>query len=110
MPDRRTQSVIVSASKEMMVQIQGVIEDLDQGTQGVQHVTALDFGAADPATVQETLTGLFSSVNNSRSQQSTTQSATPIGNRYTGNANAQTTTAQSTTTSGAGVGGSSGLH
>jgi type II secretory pathway component GspD/PulD (secretin) len=109
-PDRRTQSVIVSASKEMMVQIQGVIEDLDQGTQGVQHVTALDFGAADPATVQETLSGLFSSVNNSRNQQSTTQSATPIGNRYTGNANAQTTTAQSTTTSGAGVGGSSGLH
>jgi len=109
-PDRRTQSVVVSASKEMMVQIQGVIEDLDQGTQGNQHVTALDFGAADPATVQETLTGLFSSVNNSRSQQSTTQSATPIGNRYTGNANAQTTTAQTTTTSGAGVGGSSGLH
>jgi type II secretory pathway component GspD/PulD (secretin) len=109
-PDRRTQSVIVSASKDMMVQIQGVVQDLDQGTEGVQHVTALDFGGADPATVQETMQGLFSSVNNSRNQQSATQSATPLANRYTGNANAQTTSAQSSTTSGSGVGGSTGLH
>ena len=40
-----------------MEQIDGVIQDLDQGTQGVQNVTALDFGAADPATVEQTLAG-----------------------------------------------------
>jgi type II secretory pathway component GspD/PulD (secretin) len=94
-PDRRTQSVIVSASKDMMEQIKGVIEDLDQGTQGVQKVTALDLGAADPATAEQTLAGLFSSANNSRNQ-SSTQTQTPLANRYTGNANSQTTTTQTT--------------
>jgi type II secretory pathway component GspD/PulD (secretin) len=102
--DRRTQSVIVTASKDMLDQVQRVVKDLDQGAQGVQLVTTLDFGAADPATVQETMAGLFSSAN-SRSQ-NTTQTATPLANRYTGNANSQTTSAQSASTSG-GVGSSS---
>ena len=31
-PDRRTQSVIVTASKDMMEQIEGVIKDLDEGS------------------------------------------------------------------------------
>jgi type II secretory pathway component GspD/PulD (secretin) len=104
-PDRRTQSVIISASKDMMEQIDGVVKDLDQGTQGVQHVTALDFGAADPATVEQTMAGLFSSVNSKAP--TTSQTATPLNNRYTGNANTQTTTAQNLTTSSSttGVGG-----
>jgi type II secretory pathway component GspD/PulD (secretin) len=100
-PDRRTQSVVVTASKDMMEQIDGVIKDLDQGTQGVQHVTALDFGGADPATVEQTMAGLFMSAN-SRNQQSSSQTQTPLANRYTGNANQQTTTAQTTTTTGMG--------
>jgi type II secretory pathway component GspD/PulD (secretin) len=104
-PDRRTQSVIVSASKDMMEQIKGVVEDLDQGTEGVQKVTALDFGGADPATVEQTLIGLFSSANSKAP--TSTQTATPIGNRYTGNANSQTTTAQTLSTS---TTGSTGLH
>jgi type II secretory pathway component GspD/PulD (secretin) len=104
-PDRRTQSVIVSCSSNMMVQISGVIHDLDQGTQGVQHVTVLDFGAADPATVEQTMTGLFSSVNSKAPQ--TTQTTTPISSRYTGTANSMTTTAQTLSTSSTttGVGG-----
>jgi type II secretory pathway component GspD/PulD (secretin) len=107
-PDRRTQSVIVSASKDMMEQIKGVIEDLDQGTKGVQKVTALDIGAADPATVEQTLAGLFSSANNSRNQ-SSTQTQTPLANRYTGNANSQSTTTQ-TTGGGSSSLGTSTLH
>jgi type II secretory pathway component GspD/PulD (secretin) len=95
-PDRRTQSVIVSASRDMMEQIKGVVEDLDQGTEGVQIMTALDFGGADPATVEQTLTGLFSSANSKAS--TSTQTQTPIGNRYTGNANTQSTTAQTLST------------
>jgi type II secretory pathway component GspD/PulD (secretin) len=107
--DRRTQSVIVTASKDMMEQIDGVIKDLDQGSEGVQKVTALDFGGADPATVQETMAGLFMSANG-RNQQSSTQTATPLANRYTGNANQQTTSAQTTsTTTSSGIGGG-GLH
>ena len=96
--DRRTQSVIVTASKDMMDQIQAVVQDLDQGAQGVQKITALDFGGADPATVEATMDGLFSSAN-SRNQ-NTTQTVTPLANRYTGNANSQTTSAQSAATSG----------
>jgi type II secretory pathway component GspD/PulD (secretin) len=101
-PDRRTQSVIVSASKDMIEQIDGVIADLDQGTQGVQHVTALDFGGADPATVQETMAGLFSSANSKAP--TATQTATPINNRYTGTANSMTTTAQTLSTSSTSTG------
>jgi type II secretory pathway component GspD/PulD (secretin) len=109
-PDRRTQSVMVSASRDMMEQIKGVVEDLDQGNQGVQIVTVLDIGGADPATVQETLQGLFSSQNNSRSSSSTTI-ATPLANRATGNANAQTTAAQNSTTSGSTSGSTgTGIH
>jgi len=104
-PDRRTQSVVISCSSNMMEQISGVILDLDKGTQGVQHVTALDFGGADPATVQETMAGLFSSANSKAP--SATQTATPIANRYTGTANSMTTTAQTLNTSSSttGVGG-----
>jgi type II secretory pathway component GspD/PulD (secretin) len=98
-PDRRSQSVIVTASKDMMSQIKDVIDTLDAGNMGVQHVTALDFGGADPATVQETMAGLFMSTSTGRNQQSTTQNQTPIANRYTGNANAQSTSAQNAATS-----------
>jgi type II secretory pathway component GspD/PulD (secretin) len=104
-PDRRTQSVIVSASRDMMEQIKGVVEDLDQGTEGVQRVTALDFGGADPATVEQTLLGLFSSANSKAP--TSTQTQTPIGNRYSGNANVQSTTAQTISTS---TTGSTGVH
>ena len=104
--DRRTQSVIVTASKDIMDQIQGVVQELDRGAQGVQKITALDFGGADPATVEQTMAGLFSSAN-SRNQ-NTTQTATPLANRFTGNANSQTTSAQSAATSGST--GSSAAH
>jgi type II secretory pathway component GspD/PulD (secretin) len=107
-PDRRTQSILVSASRDMMEQIDGVVKDLDKGDQGVQIVTALDFGAADPATVEQTLAGLFSSANSKAP--TTTQTATPIGNRYTGNANSQTTTAQTLSSSSGGMGSGSSLH
>jgi type II secretory pathway component GspD/PulD (secretin) len=103
-PDRRTQSVIVSASKDMMEQIQGVVEDLDKGGQGNKHVSILDFAGADPETVQLTMAAMFMTSTASRSSSSTTQTATPIGNRYTGNANAQSTTAQNQATSSASMG------
>jgi general secretion pathway protein D len=107
-PDRRTQSVIVTASKEMMEQIKRVVQDLDRGGQGVQKVTALDFGAADPATVQETMASLFSSANSSGA--SSTLTATPLANRYAGNANSQSTAASTTSTAGGSSSGTSGAH
>jgi len=106
-PDRRIQGVIVTASRDMMEQIKGVIEDLDTGTEGVQKVTALDFGGADPATVEQVLTGLFASAN--AKAPTSTQTATSIGNRAQGAAQAQTSTMQSLSTS-TGTTGSTGVH
>ena len=105
--DRRTQSVIVTASREMMEQIKKVVQELDRGGQGAQKITALDFGGADPGTVQETMSGLFSSANSSGTSSTTT--ATPLANRYTGNANSQSTTTStaSTASTTASLGGSS---
>jgi type II secretory pathway component GspD/PulD (secretin) len=109
-PDRRTQSVLVSASKDMMEQIDGVIKDLDKGDAGDQIVTAIDFGAADPYTVQETMSGLFSSPNSKTAN--TTQTATPLSSRATGNANSQTTAAQSSAagSGSTGTGGTPGIR
>jgi type II secretory pathway component GspD/PulD (secretin) len=106
--DRRTQSVIVTASKEMMEQIKRVVQDLDRGDQGVQRITALDFGGADAATVQATMAGLFSSANSSSA--SSAQTTTPLANRYTGNANSQSSATSTTASSGASGSGAPGAH
>jgi type II secretory pathway component GspD/PulD (secretin) len=108
-PDRRTQAVLVSASKDMMEQIDGVIKGLDEGGQGVQTVKVLDIGAADPATVETVLAGLFAPPN--RPSSSSTLTETPLTSRYTGNANTQSSSAQSLTTGNTTGGtGSTGLH
>jgi type II secretory pathway component GspD/PulD (secretin) len=103
--DRRTQSVVVTASKDLMEQIKGMIADLDEGPMGVQHVFALPIDSADPASVQETMTSLFAGTQ-SRTQTTTT---TALSARQTANNNSQATT--SSTTSGfGGTSGSGGLH
>jgi type II secretory pathway component GspD/PulD (secretin) len=106
--DRRTQSVIVSASKDMMEQIDGVVKDLDQGDQGDQVLTALDFGGADPATVEQTMSGLFAS--STSKAPTSTQTATPLANRYTGNANSMSTTTTSSSTGTGAGGGTAGVR
>jgi type II secretory pathway component GspD/PulD (secretin) len=103
-PDRRIQAVIVSASRDMMDEIEGVIKDLDTGSQGVQKVTAMDFGGADPATVELTMEGLFSSPNSPKGNSTTSQ--TPLASRSQGNGNSQTTATQNQSSStGGGMGG-----
>jgi type II secretory pathway component GspD/PulD (secretin) len=102
--DRRTQSVVVTASKDMMAEIKGMIAELDDGAMGVQHVFALPIDSADPASVQETMTTLFAGTQ-SRTATTTT---TALSARSTANANSQSST--TSTTSGFGSGGSSALH
>jgi type II secretory pathway component GspD/PulD (secretin) len=104
--DRRIQAVVVTASKDLMAQIQGMMADLDEGAKGVQHVYAMAIDSADPSSVQETLTSLFAGTQ--AKSQTTTTSA--LQARMTANNNSQSST--STTTSGfgssSGLGGSSG--
>jgi type II secretory pathway component GspD/PulD (secretin) len=105
--DRRTESVVVTASKYLMVQIMGLIAGLDEGNQGMTHVTAFHLGAADPAAVQLTMAGLFQSQGSSSSSQSTTA----LSARAQANNNSQSSSATSTTSGfGTGSSGSSASH
>jgi len=99
--DRRTQSVVVTAAKDIMTEIKGMIAELDDGPQGVQHVFAYDIDSADPASVQETMTTIFGGTQ-SRTQTTTT---TALSARTTANNNSQSST--TSTTSGFGTSGSS---
>jgi type II secretory pathway component GspD/PulD (secretin) len=99
--DRRTQSVIVTASKDLMTAIKGVIADLDESASGVQHVYALAIDSADPSSVQETISALFGG-SQSKSQTTTT---TALLARMTANNNSQSST--TSTTSGFGSSSSS---
>jgi type II secretory pathway component GspD/PulD (secretin) len=105
--DRRTESVIVTASRDQMVQIKGMIAQLDEGTTGMMHVTAIPLESADPAAVEQTITGLFLNQGTASSSQTTTA----LSARTTGNNNSQSSSTTSSTSGfGSGSSGSSALH
>jgi type II secretory pathway component GspD/PulD (secretin) len=105
--DRRTESVVVTASRDSMVEIKGMIAALDEGNQGMTHVTAIALETADPADVQQTLAGLFLSTGSSSSSQTTTA----LSARAQANNNSQSSSTSSTSFSiGTGGSGSSASH
>jgi type II secretory pathway component GspD/PulD (secretin) len=91
--DRRTESVVVTASRDLMVDIKGMIAALDEGNQGMTHVTAINLESADPAAVQQTIAGLFLSTGSSSSSQTTTA----LSARAQANNNSQSSSTSSTT-------------
>lgn len=100
-PDMRTHSLTVTASKDQLILITKMIDELDANPAGTQRVYVFDIDSADPVTVQQTMTALFAG-QNTRTPQSTSTSA--LTQRETSAAQQQT---QSTTT-GFGVGSGSG--
>jgi type II secretory pathway component GspD/PulD (secretin) len=58
-PDLRTSSVVVSASRDLMVQIEGMIADLDSDAAKKQEVFVFDVQNTDPQAVQDILQSLF---------------------------------------------------
>jgi len=105
--DRRTESVVVAASRDSMVEIKGMIAALDEGNQGVMHVTAIRLEGADPAAVQQTVSGLFLSQGSSSSSTTTTA----LSARTQGNNNTQSSSTSSTTSGfGTGSSGASSSH
>jgi general secretion pathway protein D len=58
-PDLRTGSVVVSAARELMVQIGKMIEDLDADPAKKQQVFVFDVQNTDPQSVQDILQSLF---------------------------------------------------
>ncbi|HEY3915785.1 MAG TPA: secretin N-terminal domain-containing protein [Verrucomicrobiae bacterium] len=106
--DRRTQSITVTASREMMEEIKGMIAALDEGDTGVMKVTAFHLNNADPASVQQSMAGLF--LNQGNASSSTTSDA--ISARTTANVNSQSTSTSSSTSffgGSTGGGGGSGV-
>jgi type II secretory pathway component GspD/PulD (secretin) len=105
--DRRTESIVVTASRDTMEEIKGMIATLDEGNQGITRVTAIALNSADPASVQQTIAGLFASTGASSSSQTTSA----LSARTQGNNNSQSSSTSSTSFSvGSGSSGASGSH
>jgi type II secretory pathway component GspD/PulD (secretin) len=104
-PDLRTASVIVTASKDLMEQIAGVIEELDHDPSMIKHVYSFDIDSADPLTVQATMTALFAGQNTRTPQNNNTSALEQRANTA-----AQQQQTQTSTFGASGSGGTSGLR
>jgi type II secretory pathway component GspD/PulD (secretin) len=71
-PDPRTQSLLVSASKDLMPQIDDMIRQLDEDDSGKMHVRVFSLKNADPSDVQAVLRDLIPSSSTSSSSTTTT--------------------------------------
>jgi hypothetical protein len=72
-PDPRTQSLLVSASKELMPQIEDMITQLDDVDSGSMHVHRIALENADPQDVLQIIQDIYPAGNTSRSSTSTQQ-------------------------------------
>ncbi|HSV28715.1 MAG TPA: hypothetical protein VLL76_04125, partial [Candidatus Omnitrophota bacterium] len=59
-PDHRTRSVVVTAARETMTQIEAMLKQLDSDPARQQRVFVFEVQNTDPTTVQATLDSLFS--------------------------------------------------
>ena len=82
--DPRTSSVVVSASKDMTEQISGMIEQLDQDSPKVSHVSVIHLENADPQQIQQVLQDMFQSSTGARN---TSTQVSPLQNRIQQNNN-----------------------
>ncbi|HEX3625477.1 MAG TPA: secretin N-terminal domain-containing protein [Verrucomicrobiae bacterium] len=104
--DARTQSVIVMASKDLMVEITGMMQSLDVASTRDQGVYAFHLHNADPQEVAQVLQSMFQSGSSGRgsAQNSSQQPETSARmNRVAQNAQTVSTTS-STISSGTGTG------
>jgi type II secretory pathway component GspD/PulD (secretin) len=107
--DQRTTSVIVSASRDLMDQIEVVVKQLDDNKQGKQGVYVFELRHATPAEVLTPLQDSFGGNNaqNSRTTTSATQNDALQG-RSTSQNQQNNAASRTTSTSGRGVGGGGG--
>ncbi len=100
-PDPRTYSVVVTASKDQMPDIAEMIAHLDSSSARKQKVFVYTMENADVHQVETILKNLFQS-SNSRSTASSTQ-ADPLGSRATTNAQSTTSSTSSLNLNGSGA-------
>ncbi|HWD21383.1 MAG TPA: secretin N-terminal domain-containing protein [Verrucomicrobiae bacterium] len=104
--DARTSSVIVTASRTLMGEIEGVITELDKVDAHAQVVTAIDISNADPADIESSMQALFQSQNN---RSSSVQTTSPLTTRAQTSANQQSSSAATSFGTTGGGGGGSGV-
>jgi general secretion pathway protein D len=105
-PDLRTSSVIVTASKDLMQEIDGMMAQLDVVSSRDQKVFVYHLDNADPEQALTVLEGMFGGTSGSSSRGGTSSSSTTtsaLGSRETQNASSS-----GTSTTSSGIGGSSG--
>ena len=111
MADARIQAVIVTAPKDLMDQIAGMMTDLDVASDRDQGVYVFQMKNGDPQQALQVLQNMFQSSSTSRSGTSSSSSQNSALQQRA--ANATTTMGTTTTTTGiggagAGIGGGTG--
>jgi general secretion pathway protein D len=79
--DQRTQSVVVSASKDLIEEISGMIEQLDAGQEHTEQVAVMQFNNITPQEVQQVLTDMFNRNNSMRNNNTRNQQTDVLNNR-----------------------------
>jgi general secretion pathway protein D len=112
--DERTASIIVSATRDLMEQIESVINDVDGNPKGKKHVYVYHLEHTDPAEALPVFTEIFGKNTSQNSRNSAAQSSA-LQNRISTQGNSQTGSTSSGNrtgmgqTSRTGGGGGSGL-
>jgi hypothetical protein len=88
-PDLRTRSVVVSASRDLMPEIGQIVSQLDSDPAKKQKVHVFSVENTDPATIEEILRGLFETQNtrnrSTANRSNTRQAGSQLNNRATSN-------------------------
>jgi len=101
--DARTQSVIVTASRDLMVQIAGMMEQLDVSSDRDQGVYVFQMKNGDPQQALQVLQTMFQSSSTSRSGSTSSSENSPLQQRAQNSATSMGSTTTGTTgTSGTG--------
>ena len=104
-PDQRTASVVVSAARDLMTQIEQMVESLDQNSARKQKVFVFQLENADPQEVLQTLQSMFYSQSSMQNRNNNNNQTSALTTRA--NNNAQTSSSlNSTSFSGSGSSGS----
>jgi type II secretory pathway component GspD/PulD (secretin) len=107
-PDLRTGSIVVSASRELMAQIIPVVEALDSDPRRKQKVFVMDVENTDPQTVQNIVQNLFPSQNTRSStynQNNNQRAGNQLNNRAASSSTQNQNLRSSTSTQSRGVTG-----
>lgn len=104
--DSRTQSVIVMASKDLMTEISGMMDQLDVPSSRDQQVHVYHIANADPQEILQVLQGTFpSSSSTGNRSSSSSSSSTEVSSLIQRQVQGATTTSQNSSSIQSGIGG-----